>query len=157
MHVQTSFIFTLIGSSDSLNLHIRSMYVILLIRYLERITHLTRCLKFSLRDYRYSYFLLFLSFPLIPYIRLNACSIPLFICYHMWTFICTAAVILIHHSDYIACSGYFRFSVYMWGILLAFIHRRLLSRLRFHIFWEAGRDRIFLVLKEDLVLTFDLK
>jgi len=31
----------------------------------------------------YSYFLLFMSFPLISYTGLNAYSIPLFICYHM--------------------------------------------------------------------------
>ena len=31
-------------------------------------------------------------------------------------------------------------SVYMWGIFLAYIRRRLSSRPRFHVFWEAGRD-----------------
>ena len=45
-----------------------------------------------------------------------------------------------YHSDYIACSGYFRLSMHTWGILLAYIRRRLSSRLRFHVFWEAGRD-----------------
>jgi len=30
--------------------------------------------------------------------------------------------------------------VYMWGILLAYIRRRLSSRLCFHVFWKAGRD-----------------
>ena len=41
---------------------------------------------------------------------------------------------------FIACSGYFRLSVYTWGIFLTYIRRQLLSRLRFHVFWEAGRD-----------------
>ena len=31
-------------------------------------------------------------------------------------FICDIAVMLIYHSDYIACSDYFRLSVYAWGI-----------------------------------------
>ena len=30
--------------------------------------------------------------------------------------------------------------MYTWGIFLAYIRRRLLSRLRFHFIWEAGRD-----------------
>jgi len=112
---------------------------------LKRFTRM-RCPEFSLRDYRCSYFLLFMSSPLIPYIRLHACSISLFIWYHVWTFICTVvAVILIHYSDYIACSGYSTLSVYTLDILLAYIRRRLSSRLRFRVFWEAERDRIFLV------------
>jgi len=48
---------------------------------------------------------------------------------------------LILHNDYIACSGYFRLSVYMWGFLLTYICRRLSSWLRFHVFWEAGHDK----------------
>ena len=48
------------------------------------------------------------------------------------------------------------------GIFLAYIRRRPSSRLRFHVFWEAGCDMIFLIsepglLKEDLVLTGNLK
>ena len=44
------------------------------------------------------------------------------------------------------------------GYFLVYIRRWLSSRLCFHVFWEAGRDRIFLVsepclLKEDLILT----
>jgi len=68
------------------------------------------------------------------YIRLIAYSFPLFIRYHVWLFIRYIAVLSCHHSEYIACSGYF----YMWVILLAYIHRRLLPRLHFHVFWEAG-------------------
>ena len=41
---------------------------------------------------------------------------------------------------FIACSGWFRLSVYAWGIFLAYIRRRLSSRLRSSVFWEAGRD-----------------
>ena len=122
----------------TLNLHVQIGYFLLLIRYLERITRVTRSLEFSLFDYWYSYFVLFLSFPLIPYIWLNACFIP-------HSSICVIAVILIQHSDCIACSGYFRFSVYTWGILLAYIRRWLSLQLRFHVFREAGRDRVFLV------------
>ena len=116
------------------------MYAILLIRYLERITCVTRNMEFSIFDYWYSYFLLSLSFPWIPYIGVNICSISLFICYHVWTYICVIAVILIYHSDRIACSGYFRLSVYTWVIILAYIRRRLSSRLHFHVFWKARRD-----------------
>jgi len=46
---------------------------------------------------------------------------------------------------FIACSGYFRLSAYTWGIFLAYMRRRLVSRLRSSVFWEAGRDRVFLV------------
>jgi len=49
---------------------------------------------------------------------------------------------LIFHNDYITCSGYFRLSVYTWGILLTYIRRRLSSRLHFHVFWKAGCDTI---------------
>ena len=43
---------------------------------------------------------------------------------------------------FIACSGYFRLSVYTWGIFLAYTRRRLSSRLCFSVFWEAGRDKL---------------
>jgi len=76
------------------------------------------------------------------YIGLGAYSFPLFICYHVWLFICYIAVLSYHHSDYIASAGYFRFSIYAWGIFLANICRWLSSRLCFHVFWEAGRDRL---------------
>ena len=59
----------------------------------------------------------------------------------MWTPICSIAVIMIYYSRfYIVCSGYFRLSVYTWGILLEYIRRRLSLRLRFHVFWEAECD-----------------
>jgi len=59
------------------------------------------------------------------------------------TFICTVVVILIHYSDYIACSDYFRLSAYTWGIFLTYMCRRLSSQLRFSVFWEARRDTIY--------------
>jgi len=71
----------------------------------------------------------------------------LFIWYHVWTSICSIAVIWFIVIDFIACSDYFRFSVYTWGILLTYIRRRLSPWLCFHIFWEAGRDRVILVSK----------
>jgi len=63
---------------------------------------------------------------------------------------------------FMAYSGYFRLSVYKWGIFLAYVHRRLSLRLCFHVFWEAGHDRDSLVsesglLKKDLVNTGNLK
>jgi len=48
------------------------------------------------------------------------------------------AVMLILYSDYITRSSYFRLSVYTWGIFLAYMRRRLSSRLRFYVFWEVG-------------------
>jgi len=65
------------------------------------------------------------------YIRLGFYSISYFICYHVWTFICTVAVLSYYNNDYIACSGYFRLSVNTWGIFLAYIRHRLSSRLHF--------------------------
>ena len=66
----------------------------------------------------------------------------LFICYHCVRYL---YVILQWYwfimVDFIACSGYLRLIAYMWGIFLAYMRRRPSSRLRFRIFWEAGRDR----------------
>ena len=141
-----TFPFILTHSSGVLTFWIctsRFMYVILLIRYLERITGILRNLKFSLFDYLYSC-LTFISVDSLfsIYITFSCHFITLFICYHVWTFICTVAVLSYYHSDYIACSSYFRLSVYTWGIFLAYMRRRLSSRLRFHVFWEAGHEKI---------------
>ena len=54
--------------------------------------------------------------------------------------ICVIAVTVKYHSRFMACSDYLRLIAYMWGILLAYKHRQLSSRLRFSVFWEAGRD-----------------
>jgi len=70
----------------------------------------------------------------------QTCFIPLIICYHVWTFICIIAAILIHLSDYVACSWYFWLSVYIWGIFLVYIRHQLSSWLRFQVFWEVERD-----------------
>ena len=69
-----------------------------------------------LLDRPFSIFFCFSLVLLFPYSAhwTHACSISLFICYHVWTSICTIAVILIHHSDYISCSDYFKLSVYTW-------------------------------------------
>ena len=48
-------------------------------------------------------------------------------------------MILIYDSRFfITCSSYFRLSLYTWGILLAYMRRRLSSRLRFHDFGKWG-------------------
>jgi len=138
MHRAPSLLFvTLIMSFDSLDLHIQ-VYGYLIVDQIFGEVHSHEEVPgvISLHDYQYSYFCLFMSFLLIPYIRRNACSIPLFICYHMWIFMYYYSGV----SDYIPYSDYFRLSVYTWGILLVYIRRRLLSRLCFHVFWEAGRD-----------------
>jgi len=98
-------------------------------------------LKFSYLITLSRYFLTFLySYCFYDSVLWTYCySIPLFICYHVWSFICYIVVILILHSDYIACSGYFRLSVYTWSFLLAYMRCRLLSRIHFHVFWEMGR------------------
>ena len=92
--------YTLIESFGSLDLHVQ-VYgcYILPIRYLQRITKIMRSLEFSLFDYWYSYSLLFCHFLDSWYIGLLDCSIPLFICYHVWSFICYIAVLSCHHSD----------------------------------------------------------
>jgi len=108
--------YTLIGSYDSLICTSRSLYGILLIMYLERITRLMKSRSSLTWLPLLGIFLLFFIpiGAMILCIGLCTCSILLFICYHVWTFICSIAVILIHHSEYISCSGYSRLSVYAW-------------------------------------------
>jgi len=75
-----------------------------------------------------------------------------FIWYHAWMLICDIVVIVdLLWFRFIACSGYFRLSVYTWDIFLTYIRHRLSSRLCFHVFWEAGRDRVFLVSEPGLL------
>jgi len=97
MHRAPSPLFyTLIKNSDSLDLYIQAYgYLIVDQVFGEVHSHEEVPKVLSLRDYRYSYFCLFMSFLLIPYIGRNACSIPLFICYHVWTFICVITVVLV--------------------------------------------------------------
>ena len=129
MHVHPSFYsYTFTRSSDFLNLHIQICGYLKLIRYLERITGILRNLKFSLFDYRYSCLtFIYVESLFSIYITFGYHFITLFICYHEWMFIFTVAVLSYYHSDYIVCSGYFRLSVYTWGIFLACIRRRLSS------------------------------
>ena len=72
----------------------------------------------------------------------SSCHFFLFICYHCVRYL---YVILQWYwffiVDFIACSRYFRLSVYAWDIFLVYMRRRLSSWLRFHVFWEAGRDK----------------
>jgi len=111
---------TFTGSSDSLNLHIQICGYLLLIRYLERITCVTRSWSPSLLDYRYSCsFIHVISWFYLCRVSCN--FFPLFICYH-----CLDIYIVILQwywfivVDFIACSGFFRLSVYTWGILLVY-------------------------------------
>ena len=77
---------------------------------------------------------------LIPVYQIQ--SLFQFFLYHGWMLICDFAVIVdLLWFRFITCSGYIRFSVYTWGIFLAYMRCRLSSRLHFHIFWEAGRDK----------------
>jgi len=80
----------------------------------------------------------FLHFLDFMYIKFSFYS-SFFIWYHAWMLICDIAVIVdLLWFRFITCSGYFRLSVYTWGIFLAYIRRRLLSRLCFHVFWKSG-------------------
>jgi len=117
---------TFIGSFEFVDLHIQvHVYSILLIRYLERITDILRSQSSRTRSSILGILLLLfiLIVIMIMCIGLIAYSFPLFIYYHVWSFICYIAVLSYHHSDYIACSGYFKLSLYTWSILLVYIRR----------------------------------
>ena len=108
MHMHFSvYSYTFIRSSDSLDLHIQIYNYLLLIRYWERITNILRSRSSLLLDHLFSIFFvtsLFHCFHDSMYWT-HTCSIPLFIYYHVWMFICDIAVMLIYHSGYIAYSG----------------------------------------------------
>jgi len=96
--------------------------------------------------------LVFLSFLIPAIIFFDSCisplpSIPFLISSKIkrshCMYYCSARWLL--WFRFIACSGYFRLSAYTWGIFLAYMSRRLSLRLRFHVFWEAGLNRVFLV------------
>ena len=82
-------------------------------------------------------------------------------------FICYIAVLSCHRSDYIVCSGYFRLSVYMWGILLRIYVADSRRNSVFAYFGKRGVAGFFLVSEpdstfdfrniKDLVLTSDLR
>jgi len=161
--VHHSLIFTLIGSSDSLDLHIQ-IYgcYILLTRYLGRSSCIARSSDLfiwsSHLGYR-SYFVLHSLFHLFdPLYRLNSTLFYLIIhkiilsCVEI---ICIIAVTLLPLLlIYITCLGHFRLSVYTWDIFLAYIRRWLSSCLRSSVFWEAGRD-ILPCSQEELMVQED--
>ena len=136
MCIFSVYSYTFTRSSDSLNLHIQICGYLLLIRYLERITCVTRSWSLFFLDHTYSYSFI----HVIPRFYLSI-SCPVVI-----SFLCSSAIIVLdiymsYCSDidlsqkiFMACSGYFWLSVYKWGILLAYIRHRLSSRFRFRIF-----------------------
>jgi len=135
------YFYTLIGSvfDDSGFAHPDVGCFILLIRCSMRSDMLRELWVLTIRFL--IYLLSFISlFPWFLIYCSHCLFYSLFICYHVWSFICYITVLSYHHRDYIACSGYFRLKVYMWGILLAYIRHWLSSWLCFHAFWEAGRD-----------------
>ena len=150
-HTFSVYSYTFTRSSDSLNLYIQIRGYLLLIRYLERITCIYEELSLSFLDYRYScsfihiifcFYLYHVQLPFLSYIHLLSLYRYLYVILQWYWFIVV---------DFITCSGYFRLSVYAWGIFLAYIRRRLSSRLCFHVFWEAGRDRVFMVSEPGLI------
>ena len=79
---------------------------------------------FTLFDPGYSSCRLFISSHFLDslYIGFSTYS---FLCSSviMCAHLCVIVVILMYHSDYIPCLGYFRLGVYTWGIFLMYIHR----------------------------------
>jgi len=133
--------------SDSLHLHIK-VYdcYIWLIMYLERSLRITRARVLFAWTFNLSIFSCLLSFLLIFLWFSITRTLYLF-----YWFICKIILSCVEYVTLqwflmpsllidIACSGHFRFNVYTWGIFLAYIRRRLSSRLRFNVFWE-GRDK----------------
>jgi len=110
----------------------RSMCIIFLIRYLERITRIMSwVLSIRLLVFLFSFI------PSFPWFLIYWTNYLFYSFIHLWScvdIIYIIVLISIYHSDYIACSDYFRLSVYTWGILLAYIRRRLSSRLSFRVF-----------------------
>ena len=144
MHVHLLlYSYTLIGSSDSLNLHIQ-VYVYYLSNQVFGEDHMCYEEAGVFSAWLSIFFLFFVNvIPFNSYTWLTTYFIFLFICYHVLLFICYIAVLSYHHSDYIACSGYFRLSVYSWGIFLTYIRHRLSSRLRFTYFGKRGGQSFF--------------
>ena len=163
-HSLITFIFTCLSfysykftrSSDSLNLHIQICSYLLLIRYLERITSMLRNLKFFLFDYLYSYLTFIpVDFLFSTYITFS-CHFILYqrvSCVHLY-------VVLQWYRSYLVIiklvHGYFRLSVYTWGIFLAYIRRHNVSV-------SLGSGRYIVVseprfdIKENLVPTCNLR
>ena len=136
-----------LGVSASLNLHFQAYgYYILLIRYLGRAHALRRAGVLFAWSSNLGISSCLLSFsPIFLWFFIGRTL------YLFYWFICKIILSCVEYVTLqwflmpsllidIACSGHFRFNVYTWGIFLAYIRRRLSSRLRFNVFWE-GRDK----------------
>ena len=127
-----SSFFTLIGSSDNLDLHIQ-VYdgYILLIRYLKRSSCIERSLDLFICSFDLgycSYFVLYFLFYLFDSLYCPDSAL-FYLIFHRIILscvriICIIIVTLLSLSViYIACLGHFRLSVYTWGIFLAYVRR----------------------------------
>jgi len=147
-YASSPLFYTLIGSFlTTLNLHIQILDVFfywLGVRWdrtcCEELEFLPTYFGILVFFFYYSYFV----YSLIPYIY-DSSLFPFLHSYvimygHLYVVLRWYLFII---DFQIACSGYFRLSVYVWGILLAYIHRQLLSWLHFHVFLEAGRDKMY--------------
>ena len=127
-----SCLFTFTKNSDSLDLYIQICGYLLLIKYLEMITCVMRSwsLFFLIIGILALLFMVFLD---SIYIVSSCHFFPLFICYHCVRYSYVILWYWFKLLDFIPCSGYLRYSVYAWGIFLAYIRRLLLSQLCFHV------------------------
>ena len=142
----SSFFYTFIGSlSDDLRFVRPDIGCLFHWSGVDELVHFARSLEFSLLITGILISLLFLLFLDSPYIIISCHSISVFIYHHVWTFICSIAVIMICYSRFITCSDYLKLRAYTWGIFLTYMRRRLSSHLRSSVFWEAWRDRIFFI------------
>ena len=99
------------------------------------LVRVTRSWSLSFLDYRYTCYFIHVILSISH-------TIVISLLYSSAIIVLDIYVILQWHwfivVDFITCSGYFRLSVCAWGIFLAYIRHQLSSRLRFHVFWEAG-------------------
>ena len=79
---------------------------------------------------------------LLTFIHIWLIVIPLIVIMRRHLYVSLQLLWFIIVNFHIACSGYFRLNVYTWDNFLAYICRWLSSRLRFYVFWEAGRDNM---------------
>ena len=99
----------------------------------------------SRRDWSFP-FLILVFFPLFIPVSVLSCFMHIrFSLYTSSLYIisCGDAYIwyyIIYSLNLYLISGYLSLSAYAWGVFLAYMRRRLSSRLRFSVFWEAGRD-----------------
>jgi len=107
--------YTFIKSSDSLDLHIQVYGYFITDQVFVEDHMLYEELQFSYLIVLSQYFLTFLySYCFHNFVHwTHICSISLFIFYHSCSLICYIVVLSCYHSDYIACSSYFKLSMYM--------------------------------------------